>query len=88
MDSTSHCIQIRLFGDPTRWDRGEPKLSIGFSVAIQVPEETVNVVPDHHVVPNFVDGWAFGDAIGVGLLSLNGWWTVTEVSLREESLKV
>lgn len=73
--------QIRLFGDPTHRGTEVPKLSINFSVNIQVPEQTLKLSEDHNVAPNFVDGWAFGEAIGVGMQSVDGWWTVTEVKI-------
>lgn len=30
---------------------------------------------------DFVDGWAFGDALGVGIRSISQWWTVKNVSV-------
>jgi hypothetical protein len=80
----SDTTQIRLFGDPVRWERDVPKLSIRFSVGIQVPEELLQVVPSHILVPSFVDGWAFGEAIGIGLHSLGGWWSVTKARIHDQ----
>lgn len=37
---------------------------------------------------DFVDGWAFGGALGVGVRSVSGWWTVTGASLASSELTV
>ncbi|TBU28927.1 hypothetical protein BD311DRAFT_757466 [Dichomitus squalens] len=74
--------EIRLFGDP-RFDLGSevPKTSIILTVDIQDMVPAVVRVDSHDVVSDFVDGWAFGNAVGVGLRSLDGWWTVTGASV-------
>lgn len=77
-------FQIRLFGDPVVQGSEVPKQTINIDVGIQVPQDKLTLVADHHVVPNFVDGWAFGDALGIGFHSLDGWWTVTEAKLPNE----
>ena len=51
-------------------------------------ESTVQLVSDYTVACDFVDGWAFGDALGVGVRSISGWWTVTSVSLAASDLTV
>lgn len=51
-------------------------------------ESTVQLVSDYTVACDFVDGWAFGDALGVGVRSISGWWTVTGVSLAASDLTV
>lgn len=33
------------------------------------------------VICDFVDGFSFGDALGFGLRSSNGWWTVKSAAL-------
>ncbi|KAH9946364.1 uncharacterized protein BXZ73DRAFT_37690 [Epithele typhae] len=76
--------EIRLFGDP-RHDtssNGVPKLSITVTFEIEDP----NAVPEpvvrdtsHDVACDFVGGWAFGEALGIGLQSKHGWWTVVDV---------
>ncbi|TFY55536.1 hypothetical protein EVJ58_g8182 [Rhodofomes roseus] len=82
--------EIRLFGDPRfSGDKtGVPTLSIKLSVDLEpVPaEDTVEIVPGHGVACDFVDGWAFGDAFGVGVRSVSGWWTVNSVSLATPDL--
>lgn len=37
--------------------------------------------PTQDVICDFVDGYAFGDALGFGLRSVDGWWTVTSAVL-------
>jgi len=44
--------------------------------------------PTQDVVCDFVDGFAFGDAIGVGLRSVSGWWTLNHVELADSSMEV
>lgn len=78
-------MQIRLFGDPLARGSEVPKLSINLSVGVKAVSDGVVHVPDHDVIPNFVDSWAFGSAIGVGVQSSGGWWTVTGVKIRDDT---
>lgn len=78
-------LQIRLFGDPLSQRSPYPILDITLTVT---PESTVEPhtnsvewVKTHDVVPDFVDGWAFGSAVGVGLRSKEGWWNVKGVEV-------
>lgn len=43
--------------------------------------ETFAHEPTQDVVCDFVDGFAFGDVIGIGVRSIVGWWTVTDIVL-------
>lgn len=47
------------------------------------PEKVVREA-SHDVTCDFVDGFAFGDALGVGLRSVDGWWTVEELVLPND----
>ena len=38
---------------------------------------------NHDVTCDFVEGFAFGGAVGFGLRSVNGWWTVRRVTVFE-----
>lgn len=58
-----------------------PELLIDFAVKTQKVENKLEVVTSHNVVPDFVNGWAFGQAMGIGLRSVGDWWTVKEVKL-------
>ncbi|KAJ7582507.1 hypothetical protein C8J56DRAFT_954942 [Mycena floridula] len=73
--------EIRLFGDPHDRDSEIPEQII--SLKIELEESVVQLVrePSQDVVCDFVQGLAFGDAIGVGLRSISGWWTVTSVNV-------
>ncbi|KAI0340686.1 hypothetical protein BDW22DRAFT_1360117 [Trametopsis cervina] len=73
--------EIRLFGDPTRWGTDTPTLSIKLNVDIEEPVASVVLAESHNIVPDFIEGWAFGKAIGVGLRSTGDWWTATSVVL-------
>lgn len=80
--------EIRLFGDPlfNRGRTGVPVLSLTLKVDVE-PELSIPAVtrmPSHDVSCDLVNGWAFGDALGVGLRSQSGWWTVKNVSLFKE----
>ncbi|CCM03831.1 uncharacterized protein FIBRA_05980 [Fibroporia radiculosa] len=77
--------EIRLFGDPLyNGNRdGIPVLSITLSISIE-PEPLVDTVvhmASHDVSCDFVDGWSFGNALGVGIRSVSGWWTVKDIVL-------
>ncbi|PIL23730.1 hypothetical protein GSI_13480 [Ganoderma sinense ZZ0214-1] len=70
--------EIRLFGDPRSILGTEvPKLSVTLAVDVQDSASTVIRDESHDVVGDFVGGWAFGNAVGIGLRSLGSWWTVT-----------
>ena len=65
---TFNSSQIRLFGDPQVYNNNDiPALGIGFAVRIESQPQTVERLPTFDVVPDFVDGWAFGGAIGIFL---------------------
>lgn len=53
---------------------------------VEAAAHGITHVPDHDIVPNFVDGWAFGNALGVGLRSSGGWSTITGVRIRDDSI--
>ncbi|KAI0933809.1 hypothetical protein AcV5_005858 [Taiwanofungus camphoratus] len=83
--------EIRLFGDPRFSSRtGDvPVLSVTLGVAIeQEPQVQVSRVPSHDISCDFVDGWAFGDALGFGIRSVSDqWWTVKDVVLADSPSK-
>ncbi|EGN96142.1 hypothetical protein SERLA73DRAFT_124984 [Serpula lacrymans var. lacrymans S7.3] len=79
--------EIRLFGDPTAYNSKIPILSINFHVEIEPAISSIVREPMQDVVCDFVDGMAFGDAIGVGLRSIDGWWAVTSATLRQHQDK-
>ena len=89
---TTLAWQIRLFGDPVRGGKkdGVPVISIKLTAEIESAptESTVQVISDYTVVCDFVDGWAFGGALGVGVRSVSGWWTITGASLASSDLTV
>jgi hypothetical protein len=75
-------IQIRLFGDPRAHGAEVPVQSLRVSVDLEIPAAKVVHIPSHDVVFDIVDGWPFGNAVGVGLRSVSGWWTVTAAHVR------
>ncbi|KAI0085425.1 hypothetical protein BDY19DRAFT_896611 [Irpex rosettiformis] len=79
--------EIRLFGDPTVTGSDVPTLTITFDVEIEEPLSSVLEAESHHVLPDFIDNWAFGEAVGVGLRSSGGWWTVDDIVLTSSDSK-
>ncbi|KAI5835596.1 hypothetical protein K523DRAFT_368134 [Schizophyllum commune Tattone D] len=72
--------EIRLFGDP---GDGIPVQSLRLTVELEsITEPSVQAVPTHHVYPDFLDGLAFGEAIGLGVRSVSGCWSVADVALE------
>ncbi len=43
-------------------------------------ESTVVREASHDIIPDFVNGYAFGNSLSVGLRSVDGWWIVRRVS--------
>lgn len=78
--------EIRLFGDPHTQDHEIPVQSISLSVKFDDAFGSVVREATQDVVCDFVDNFAFGDAIGLGLRSVDGWWTVTNVSTGASSV--
>lgn len=79
----SFCAQtpkIRLFGDPRRQNTEIPTQVISLTVDIEYIRNVVRHEPSQDVLCDFVDGHAFGDAIGVAFLSVGDWATVTHIS--------
>ncbi|KAK0502905.1 hypothetical protein EDD18DRAFT_1135549 [Armillaria luteobubalina] len=77
--------EIRLFGDPHTQDREIPVQRISLSLRFDDAFGSVVREATQDVVCDFVDSFAFGDAIGVGLRSVDGWWTVADVSTSVSS---
>ncbi|KAG8951078.1 hypothetical protein FRC00_007434, partial [Tulasnella sp. 408] len=71
--------EIRLFGDPVVMHGGEAPIT-AVDVKVEVVVEEGVVLGNDHFVPDFVDGWAFGDALGIELISNFGDWEVVGVS--------
>ena len=82
-------LQIRLFGDP-RDNAGQEIPTLKMNVVVSLEEKCKTVVrqASHDVICDFVDGRAFGDALGVGLRSIDGWWNVENLELPEHFPKV
>lgn len=80
-------MQIRLFGDPRVEHSSEtPVQTIKLDVTFDdegINQKDVNVVrePTQDVIPDIASGWTFGDAIGVGLRTRDGWWSVSQAVL-------
>lgn len=72
--------QIRLFGDPRDEGSEIPTLKLNIQASLEDTNQPAVVRQEtHDVVCDFVDGFAFGEAIGIGIRSVNDWWTVQSV---------
>ena len=78
-----------MFGDPLTQGSEVPKLSISIDIGIESKQKrTLSHDDSHNVIPDFVEGWAFGDAVGVGLRCPAGedQCTVTSVKIQDTGL--
>ncbi|RXW24865.1 hypothetical protein EST38_g947 [Candolleomyces aberdarensis] len=76
--------EIRLFGDPHVQEGSEvPALNIKLNVGVEGTNSLYTREPLQDVVCDFVDGFAFGKAIGIGLRSTTNWITVTKAVLAQ-----
>lgn len=75
-------LQIRVFGDPEDKSQTVPVMQIALRVWPSPPSHLEYFrTTDHDILPTFVDGYAFGQAIGVGLQAISDWWTVSRVEM-------
>lgn len=81
--------EIRLFGDPQVQERAVPSIEIDFTVAFDesagasfVRETQLDVVPD------FVDGYALGDALSLGVRNANPQNAIEVVSVSAEGSSI
>ena len=51
---------------------------------IQEAQQSVNFVhqDSHDILADFLGGYAFGHAMGIGIQSITKWWTVIDVKLK------
>ncbi|EJD02092.1 uncharacterized protein FOMMEDRAFT_157287 [Fomitiporia mediterranea MF3/22] len=76
--------EIRLFGDPRSACQEVPTLKINLAVTLEENQQLIVRQATHDITCDFVDGFAFGDALGIGLRSIDGWWTVDDIKLPEQ----
>ncbi|KAN0124017.1 hypothetical protein V8E52_002507, partial [Russula decolorans] len=82
---TVYYLYIRLFGDPKNGGSEAPTLIISVNARFESSSNVLNHETSYDIAPDFVEGFAFGDALGVGLRCLStSWWTVTAVSISNE----
>ncbi|KAF7311632.1 hypothetical protein MKEN_01066400 [Mycena kentingensis (nom. inval.)] len=77
--------EIRLFGDAIG---RPPAQEIKLSMSIESPSFDAALVPSQDVLCDFLQGLPFGNALGVALRSLGGWWTVKSVSAKDFALEL
>jgi hypothetical protein len=77
-----------LFGDPRDTGSEVPALSISVDVCLDSPTSAMRREECRDVVPDFVDGFAFGEALGIGLRCIStSSWAVTALSPSPELLQ-
>lgn len=80
--------KIRLFGDPRVEGNEFPTQRIGLSLDINIPTLECVPEPSQNVICDFVDGFAFGDAIGVAFRCISGWWTITDINVKNSKARL
>ncbi|KAF7295253.1 hypothetical protein MIND_01064200 [Mycena indigotica] len=65
-----------------------PTQDIKLTIDIEAVTPNVHLEPSQNVICDFIDGHAFGDALGVGLHSVGGWWTVLSAKAENFSLEL
>ncbi|KAG5718671.1 3',5'-cyclic-nucleotide phosphodiesterase [Termitomyces sp. T112] len=74
--------EIRLFGDPAAKGEEIPIQTIRLDIQLEAQNELLVHEPSLDVVCDFVDGKAFGNAFGIALRSISGWWVVKSALIR------
>ena len=59
-------------------------MRLEIAVGLESKQKTVVRERSLDVICDFVDGIAFGDALGVGLRSIDGWWTIKDLILPSD----
>lgn len=75
-------LQIRLFGDPLRNNTEIPTQVINLALEIEHPSGPVQHEPSQDVLCDFVDGYAFGNALGIGFRGMRDWAIINRVRSR------
>ena len=74
-----------MFGDPDVQGLEYPTQSIKVELGLVSSSESIAQEEKLDVVPNFVAGVAFGEAIGIGIRATSQWLTVENASLSSPS---
>ncbi|KDQ06009.1 hypothetical protein BOTBODRAFT_60799 [Botryobasidium botryosum FD-172 SS1] len=74
--------EIRLFGDPTvAGGRPEPISRLKLDAQLEMRDDVA--LGDSFILPDFMDGWALGDAVGIPLTSRASWVDVLGVECND-----
>ena len=60
-----------------------PTLQISFKVEAEVKQHALEREISHDVLCDFVDGFAFGDVLGIGVRSVGGFWRIDNVEVLD-----
>ena len=58
-------------------------MKIDLNIDLEMKSPALVRDASHDVICNFVGGLAFGDALGVGVKSVDGWWNIEAVELLD-----
>ena len=62
-----------------------PTLTVNLTVQIGSPRQKIEQLPSLDVVPDFVDGWAFGGTIGIFLRNYSrDRWVINGATLADK----
>ncbi|TFK25060.1 hypothetical protein FA15DRAFT_687246 [Coprinopsis marcescibilis] len=77
--------EIRLFGDPDTQGSAYPEQIINLGITLDIQNQSHAYEPTLNVVPNFIDGYSFGNALGIGLRGLADWINVDGAAVADAS---
>ncbi|KAG2020554.1 hypothetical protein CC2G_005880 [Coprinopsis cinerea AmutBmut pab1-1] len=81
--------EIRLFGDPEiQLGSPTPRLEIKVDITLDVQDQPYTHESSLDIIPNFVSGYAFGNATGVAIRSISDWLTVKDAVLAADRPQV
>ncbi|GLB35159.1 putative prolyl oligopeptidase family protein [Lyophyllum shimeji] len=78
--------EIRLFGDPAVQGSEIPVQTIRLTVELESVTHSLVHEPSQGFLCDFVDGMAFGNALGITLRSISGWWTVSNATAHDAKI--
>ena len=70
-----------MFGDPLFHESQVPVQKLGVRIQIEELCPFITHRKSQDIICDFFNGYAFGNALGVGIQSLKDWWTVASVEL-------
>lgn len=88
---------VRVFNDPGAGDKDGPKIRFKLGIEgtasaaateLQEPQEAIEVLPELALIGNLVDGWIWGEYLGIGLRAFGGSYQIVTVQMDENQLEL